>query len=144
MQSRYPAIFCAALCLTAPAAAQPDLPAELVHLSRIKQQMKEHLTRIANLTCLETIQRSRSDRNGRTLKTDSLRLEVAFVDGKELFSRPGAGKFGDREIGDFGRGGAIESGLFASLAHGVFLERATTFRYGGEETLREPRAVRYN
>ena len=42
------------------------------------------------------------------------------------------------------RATAIESGLFASLAHGVFLERATTFRYSGEETLRGRRAVRYN
>ncbi len=132
------------LCFGAAAAGQSDLPAEVVQLSRIKLQMKEHLSRIANLTCLETIQRTRSDKNGRTLKTDSLRLEVAFVDGKELFSRPGAGKFGDHEIGDFSRGGAIESGLFASLAHGVFLERATTFRYGGEETLRGRRAVRYD
>src|SRR4051812_37594655 len=144
MHSRPGAAVCVALCLAAAGRAQQDLPAELIQLSRIKQQMKEHLTRIANLTCLQTIHRSRGDRNGRMLKTDSLRLEVAFVDGKELFSRPGSGKFGDREIGEFGRGGAIESGLFASLAHGVFLERATTFRYGGEESLRGRRAVRYD
>jgi hypothetical protein len=143
MHPGYPVALCAALCFAASSVAQSDLPPEVIQLSRIKQQMNQHLTRIANLTCLQTIQRFRSDRTGRMQKSDMLRLEVAFVDGKELFSRPGASKFGDRDIGEFGRGGAIESGLFASLAHGVFLERPTTFRYGGEETLRGRRAVRY-
>src|SRR6266566_5553106 len=144
MRLGYPAALCAALCFAVASVAQSDLPPEVIELARIKQQMKEHLTRIANLTCLQTIQRSRSDRTGRMQSSDMLHLEVAFVDGKELFSRSGASKFGDRGIGEFGRGGAIESGLFASLAHGVFLEKATTFRYAGEETLRGRRAVRYN
>ncbi len=76
-------------------------------------------------------------------KNDTLRLEVAFVDGKELFSWLGAGKFEDRGIGEFGRGGAIGSGLFASLAQSVFLTKSTTFRYVGEESVRGRRAVRY-
>src|SRR6266566_4241268 len=119
MRLGYPAALCAALCFAVASVAQSDLPPEVIELARIKQQMKEHLTRIANLTCLQTIQRSRSDRTGRMQSSDMLHLEVAFVDGKELFSRSGASKFGDRDIGEFGRGGTIESGLFASLAHGV-------------------------
>src|SRR5258705_11789389 len=105
MHLGYPAALCAALGLAAAPAAQSDLPFEVIHLTRIKEGMKEHLTRIANLTCLQTIQRSRSDRTGRAQKSDMLRLEVAFVDRQELFSRPGASKFGDRDIGEFGQGG---------------------------------------
>jgi hypothetical protein len=114
-----------------------------LQLSQIKRQMADHLSRVANFTCLETIHRSKTDRIGRMQKNDTLRLEVAFVDGKELFSWLGAGKFEDRGIGEFGRGGAIESGLFASLAQSVFLTKWPTFRYSGEESVHGRRAVRY-
>jgi hypothetical protein len=138
---RGPALLCVTLVSLA---AQSDVTPAVVQLSRIKQQMAEHLSHIANFTCLETIRRSRSDRFGQMLKSDTLRLEVAFVDGKELFSRHGADKFEDRGIGELVAGGAIESGLFASLARGVFLQKWPTYRYAGEEVLRGRRAVRYN
>src|SRR5258708_4923052 len=83
------------LCTSAVLPAQSELP-------QIKKQMQQHLSRLANLTCLETIQRSTVSRNGRTQTNDTLRLEVAFVDGKELYSRLGAGKFDDRALGGFG------------------------------------------
>jgi hypothetical protein len=134
----------ALLCATISYAAQSDLPPAVIQLSRIKQQMNAHLSRIANFTCLQTIGRSRSDATGRMTKTDTLRLEVAFVDGKELFSRLGADKFEDRGIGEFGAGGAIGSGLFASLARGILVEKWPTYRYVGEEALRGRSAVRYN
>ena len=88
------------LCAVAVAPGQSELP-------QIKQRMQQHLSRLANLTCLETIQRSSVTRTGRMQRNDTLRLEVAFVDGKELYSRLGAGKFDDRGIGEFGQGGAI-------------------------------------
>jgi hypothetical protein len=126
------------LCAAPACVAQSEL-----QLSQIKRQMADHLSRAANFTCLETIHRSKSDRIGRMQKNDTLRLEVAFVDGKELFSWLGAGKFEDRGIGEFGRGGAIGSGLFASLAQSVFLTKRPTFRYAGEESVSGRRAVRY-
>ena len=124
------------LCAAAVSSAQSELP-------QIKRQMQQHLSRLVNLTCLETIQRSIVTRNGRTQTNDTLRIEVAFVDGREIYSRLGAGKFDDRGIGEFGRGGAIESGLFATLAQFVFMKEGTTYRYAGEETLRGRRTIRY-
>src|SRR5882762_5619802 len=99
----------AATCL-----AQSELAPEVLQLSRIKLLMKEHLLRIANFTCLETIERSGPDQTGRMTKRDTLRLEVAFVDGKELYSWLGAGKFEESNIAAFTKGGTIGSGLFAS------------------------------
>jgi hypothetical protein len=133
LSARWLVLFCAAAVLP----AQSELP-------QIKKQMQQHLSRLANLTCLETIQRSTVSRNGRTQTNDTLRLEVAFVDGKELYSRLGAGKFDDRAIGEFGRGGAIESGLFATLAQFVFMKDGPTYRYSGEETLHGRKAIRYS
>ena len=69
----------AAACL-----AQSELAPELLQLARIKRQMQTQLNSIVNLTCLQTIERSGSDKTGRTTRRDTLRLEVAFVNGKEL------------------------------------------------------------
>jgi hypothetical protein len=132
-----------ALCIAAACAALPEIPPELIQLARIKQQMKERLSHIANLTCLETIQRSTSGRTGRMEKDDTLQLEVAFVDGKELYSLPGAGKFEESNIGAFTKQGTIGNGLFASHARSIFLEKWPTYRYAGEERVRGRRAVRY-
>src|SRR5438128_2682557 len=112
-------MWCAARCLlaflmAAACTAQSDLPPEVLQLSRIKLLMKEHLLRIANFTCLETIERSgRPDRNGRMKNKDTLQLEVAFVNGKELYSWLGAGKFEESNIAAFTKGGTIGGGLFA-------------------------------
>lgn len=132
-----------ALCAAARGMAQPGSAPPVEQLARIKRQMSAHLSVIANFTCLETIRRSSSDRIGRIGKSDTLRLEVAYVDGKELFSPLGADKFEDRGIGEFGRGGAVGSGLFASLARAVFASRWPTYRYLGEETVSGRRAFRY-
>src|SRR5215472_16191853 len=74
-----------------------------------------------------------------------LRLEVALVDGKELFSWPGAGRFEDRGIGEIvGRGAAIGNGSFATHARSVFLSHAPKFTYVGAATLNGRRAIRYD
>jgi len=110
-------------CAAATCAAQSGLPPEVLQLSRIKLLMKERLLRIANFTCLETIERSGPDQSGRLTKRDTLRLEVAFVDGKELYSWLGAGKFEESNIAAFTKGGAIGSGLFASHARSIFTSK---------------------
>jgi hypothetical protein len=76
---------------------------------------------------------------------DTLRLEVALVEGKELFSWPGAGKFEEKGIGEIvGRGGAIGNGSFALHARSVFLSNRPTFSHIGETTLNGRPAIRYD
>jgi hypothetical protein len=133
-----------ALSIAAACAAPSDPWPEVLQLARIKRLMQSHLLRIANFTCLETVERSRSDPAGRMKITDTLRLEVAFVNGKELYSWLGAGKFEESDIAAFTKGGAIGSGLFASHARNIFLQRWPTFHYAGVDTLHGRRAVRYN
>jgi hypothetical protein len=68
-----------ALFLASILAAQPTPD----QLAQIRRRMQERLEHLANLTCLETIHRSASGRGGRSGGSDTLRLEVAFVHGKE-------------------------------------------------------------
>src|SRR5215469_12007656 len=89
------------LCwLIAPSAAD-DLPPETLLLARIKAKAADNLRRLPNYTCTQTIERSRRPARARRFEpVDMLRLEVALVAGKELFSWPGAGQFEDKGIGE--------------------------------------------
>ena len=128
-----------------PSIAQPLAP-ELLLLARIKAKAAGNLRRLPNYTCTQTIERSH--RNARSRKfelLDTIRLEVALVEGKELFSWPGAGKFEEKGIGEIvGAGGAIGNGSFALHAKSVFLSRSPTFTYFGETTLNGRRSIRYD
>jgi hypothetical protein len=134
------------LCIPiSPSGAQPLAP-EILLLGRIKAKAAENLQRLPNYTCTQTIERSH--RNGKSHKfepLDTLRLEVALVEGKELFSWPGAGKFEEKSIGEIvGGGGAIGNGTFALHARSIFLSRWPRFTYVGETNLNGRRAIRYD
>lgn len=64
--------------------------------------MEENLDRLPNYTCTETIQRSERPKiNGqpKLMMLETIRMEVAFVDGKELFGWPGAAKIDESHVG---------------------------------------------
>lgn len=114
-------------------------------LMRIRLAAQRNLTRLPNFTCLETIERSRRRVPARKYDLiDIARVEVALVEGKELFAWPGSGKFDDRELRDLIPGGATGNGSFALHARAVFLGRHTTFENLGETTLDGKPALRYS
>lgn len=136
------------LCLSLSAAGAQDkeLPPEILLLARIKARAAENLQRLPNYTCTETIERTRRPHRSKKFEPlDTLRLEVALVEGKELFSWPGAGKFEEKSIGEIvGGGAAIGNGNFALHAKSVFLSRWPRFTYAGDTTLNGRRAIRYD
>ena len=89
-----------ALALAAPLAGAQDTgldPAVLL-LAKIKTHMMETLARQPNYTCLETVERWQRSGLARSYSfIDRLRLEVAFVDGKEMFAWPGSQRSRARE-----------------------------------------------
>ena len=129
-----------ALLVAALGVAQPLAP-EIILLGRTRYHMVETLRRIPNYTCLETIERSvRAPKSRRATLVDALRLEVAVVDGKELFSWPGERQFKERDLRELAPGGAIGNGNFALHAKSVFGGNAVRFTYQGREQ-REGRQV---
>lgn len=123
-----------------PAAAQfdPTAPADpsVVTLARVRLAATREFNQLPNCTCTMTVERSRrAARRGRFELVDQLRLEVALVDGKEVYSWPGADRFEDRELVDIVRGGAIGSGEFAGHARNVLLSGSVRLNYRGEEEL---------
>jgi hypothetical protein len=102
-------------------------------LERARIQMAQNLSRLPNYTCLQTIERSARPAPAKRFEfLDTVRLEVALVEGNELFAWPGAGKFEEKEIGDMVSGGAIGNGIFALHAKAVFQSGVPAFEYAGE------------
>ena len=104
------------LCIPISASIAQPLPPEVLLLGRIKAKAAENLQRLPNYTCTQTIERSHRNAKSRKFELlDTIRLEVALVEGKELFSWPG-GKFEEKGIGEIvGAGGAIGNELLKEL-----------------------------
>lgn len=132
------------LLLSLGAGAQ-ELPPEVLLLSRINRHMAQVLGRQPNYTCMETIERSaRHNKNKRFQLIDALHLEVAVVEGKELFSWPGEREFKDRDLRELAPTGAIGNGSFALHARSVFLSGTPRITYAGPEVLDGRKTARYN
>lgn len=98
-------IFCAVLSLSA------ALGADAALLERIRTRMASNLARTPNYTCVETIERAVRQNAKQEFRTmDRLRLEVALVEGKEMYSWPGAGRFEERTPGEIVPGGTTTTG----------------------------------
>jgi len=131
--------------LWAQTAQETGLDPETLLLAQIKVRMEENLLRQPDYTCLETIERSRRRPPARRYQLlDTVRLEVALVGGKELFSWPGAREFQDRDLRELVPTGTIGTGSFALHARSVFLSSWPRYRRVGEETLAGRRCHRYD
>lgn len=128
------------ICLFLQASApQPTL------LHRIRAHMAEILGRMPDYTCRETIKRNqRGSESGSFVAVDTVRVEVSYVGGKELFAWPGADKFEEKtKLSDLVRGGSIGTGSFALHSTTIFQSDAPTFSYVGETTLDGHPAVQF-
>jgi hypothetical protein len=134
-------VILAALCLRAQTALPPDLDA----LSKIRTRMLFNLSHQPNYTCVETIERSsRAKSTARFKIVDMLRLEVALVDGREMFAWPGSKKFDDFDVTKMVTTGAIGNGNFATHARALFETRSATFHYVGVVDFEKKKAIRFD
>ncbi len=129
------------LTMTAGAAAQSP---EEGRLARFQEKIRQDMAGIPNYTCLETIERARRAAPLDFIPGDTVRLEVSSVAGKELFARPGASRFEDRDLASLVPSGAIATGMFATFAHYLFVSGKGTLRYRRQENLAGHRSVRYD
>lgn len=123
-----------------------DLPEWVLQLSRIKRKAKTELARLPNFACLETISRFQSQPGSEVFKPiDTIRLDVAFVDGKELVSSAGgAGAFQEMDTRRLARGGVMGTGAFSAVARNLFVNDNGRTTGWAEERILERPAIRYN
>ena len=126
---RVMAIFCAGVLTV----CAQEIPPETLQLAHIRFHMLEQLREEPNYTCVESVERSRRAGAKKSFQLqDTLRLEVALVDRKEMFAWPGAKKFESADVRDLVKNGAIGNGNFAGFAGAIF-EGSITFSYKGME-----------
>jgi hypothetical protein len=101
-------------------------------LARARAHNSYRLAKLPNYTCLQTVERTVKAPGRRLELVDVVRLEVALVDGRELFAWPGSRKFEDTRIIDMVKGGAIGNGNFALHAKAVLQTRGPRFTFAGE------------
>ena len=111
--------------------AQQDPPADEL-LTTIRRNMRENIERLPDYTCRLTIDRSvRQERAKHFTHIDTVRIEVGYVDGKELFAWPGQ-KFESRRLEEMmPPGGAVGNGDFALHVRALFMTDAPRFTYIG-------------
>jgi hypothetical protein len=111
-----------------PGAIAPEDPEAL--FQRIKTRMAEHLAQLPNYTCHQTIDRLL--RRGSDFRhLDTVKLEVAFVGQRELFSRPGTDRFGEQPIEKIVSGGTIGNSALGSHIDIIFSRNVGEFKYAG-------------
>jgi len=113
--------------------AAQEVPPDVLLIAKAKVRAEENLRHLPNYTCTQTIERSRRRSPNRKFELlDTVRLEVALVAGKELYSWPGADAFEERELRDM-VGGTIGTGDFALFAKAVFLSGTAIMQSEGKE-----------
>jgi hypothetical protein len=120
-------------------------PATEALLGRIRAHMGDVLHHVPNYTCIETMERTRRIGPARQFQMqDTLRLEVALVEGREMFAWPGSKKFESDDLRSLISTGAYGNGTFALFAQSVFNSSAPVFTYRGEEPVKGRNAVRWD
>lgn len=134
-------LLAAAACGSAHAQVSPELKL----LGRIRKHMAESLKRAPDYTCVEMMERSiwRTAAQ-KLLFRERLRLEVAFIGGRELFAWPETGRFEARPLAEFVAGGSIGNGSFAVHAWNVFRSSSPVITYAGEDLLNGKRTHRFD
>lgn len=134
----------AAVCL---AYAQQEVPSgNAALIAKVRARMADVLEHLPDYTCSQTTERFRRRGPNRAFeRVDRVRLEVALVDGKELFGWPGSHQIAESDLTRLiDSPGAISNGTFALLAKGVFLSPATTFTPRGDAVFEGVHALRFD
>ena len=127
---------------------EPDVMA----LAEIGRRMRLSIKQMPNYTCLQSIRREKS-RPGRRaersvdwlpVSSDTVKIDVAFVDGSELYSWPGARRFDETSLPDLVGFGMVSTGNFASIGRALFLDQSGLFSHVGEVDFEGRRALRYD
>jgi len=94
----------------------------VLRLSRVKLHLRDNFQRIPNYVCREDVDRYRvAPGRTRAVPVDSVHLDVAQVDHKELLARPDAAGFEDRDLSSFVSTGVLGNGQFASQPMNLFV-----------------------
>jgi len=124
-------------------AADPAPPS----LARVKERVLQDLHRLPNCTCTEVIERSyrppRSRPVGPFGLVDRLQVEVGYINGEELYSKPGGKSLSESELNRL-VAGTVSTGDFVVMAGNLFESASAEFVAAGAEVHGGRMALRYD
>ena len=105
-----------------------------LRLSKVRRQAAKALQEQPDFTCLATFDRYQWPVNRREeQKVDTVRVEVAYVGRRELYSWPGEDKFSDVPLTRMVGAGLMGDGDFAVHANNLFVGNSGIIKWVGEE-----------
>lgn len=130
--------------LAAPPGQMPSDSGDGALLGRVRQVVAGMLVRLPNFTCLETLERSeRMGGEKRFRLLDRLRLEVAYVNGQELYAWPGSSKFDETALHSLITGaGAYGTGDFGEHLRVTYREDMP-LKLAGKERINHRDALKF-
>jgi hypothetical protein len=124
--------------------AQGDLPPDVERWVEIRQRAMELLSKVPNYTCVETVARENQGGPAGAIDSDRLRVEIGYVDNKEVYSWPGQKKFSNRELSDMIGHGMTTTGFFAALPNNLFLHNSYSVHFVQKETRQGKQVLRWD
>ena len=129
------------LCALASLATAGQVPPSL---AQVKERVLQDLRRLPNCTCTETIKRSFHRRGSRAFTSlGSLQVDVGYVHGEELYSRPGGKALSESGLSRL-ISGTVSTGDFLIMASNLFTSPSAEFAAAGEEIRAGRAALRYD
>ena len=120
--------------------------AQTSDLEKIKAAVMESLRRLPNYTCTETFQRTELpiiSGRPRLMMAETVRLDVAYLDGKEMFGWPASGKIDEADITKL-ISGSVGNGYFGLFPNSIFSAANNWFQLVGAVDLDGKKSVRYD
>ncbi len=114
-------------------------------LPPIQHHVAEYVAGLPNYTCTETVHRFERPRRVKDFQTiDTIKLEVAVLNGTEHFAWPGSSQFEDKDLQDLlgGGHGALTKGDFVMHARNIFLRDQAVFSSPRADKLGDRAAIR--
>lgn len=114
-------------------------------LPPIQHHVAEYVAGLPNYTCTEIVHRFERPRRVKDFQTiDTIKLEIAVLNGTEHFAWPGSSRFEDKDLPELlgGGYGALTKGDFVMHARNIFLRDQATFSSPRAEKLGDFAAIR--
>jgi len=103
------------------------------------------LARVPDYTCVETIDRSvEKSASGHATSMDRLRVDIAYIDNKEVYSWPGAGSFEEKRLAELVGNGMVSDGDFALHTGNIFTRDGAQITFARDEVVLGRKAARYD
>jgi hypothetical protein len=140
----------AIVCVAVICAVQAGLAADETgqrQLLEMRARMGRTLRSLPNYVCLQTTERLRASKakaQAKAKTVDTVKLEVAHVGDKEMYSWPGRNMFADSQLQKALPTGLVGTGAYASQAIDILFGPKTQFRWVGKETLDQRATLRWD